>query len=58
MTIDFNNKDWSIFRVLHEAMSIDRAYNMGLEEDTISDHNHIIIPNANKLCQCRCYICY
>ena len=43
----FNNKDWPIARVLHEAKAIDRAYDMGLEEDAISDHNHRIIPNAN-----------
>ena len=43
----FNNKDWPIARVLHEAKAIDRAYDMGLEEDAISDHNHIIISNAN-----------
>lgn len=43
----FNNMNWSIPRVLHEAKAIDRAYNMALEEDTMSDHIHTIIPNAN-----------
>ena len=48
----FNNKDWPIARVLHEARAIDRAYDMGLEEGAISDHNHRIIPNANCVNTC------